>query len=163
MNQKSERRQRYAQKLRDPRWQKKRLKILERDLWSCQQCGDTESTLHVHHRRYSPGDPWDAPDEWLLTLCEECHAEETEQLPVALKSLCDVMRTRFMADEISFIAWRLEEAELPPNTAEAAIVGFLDSPDLIRAAEDRFLARARENREYFYAQASAPDNEEGDS
>lgn len=30
----------YSQKLRDPRWQKKRLEILERDSFTCQHCHD---------------------------------------------------------------------------------------------------------------------------
>ena len=64
----------YAEKLKDPRWQKKRLEILERDKWSCQWCGNKEATLHVHHEYYEPGgDPWEVWDELLTTLCEDCH------------------------------------------------------------------------------------------
>ena len=66
----------YSEKLKDPRWQKKRLLILERDGWSCQSCGDKESTLNVHHLWYEGNDPWDAPEESLLTLCEPCHVFE---------------------------------------------------------------------------------------
>ena len=67
----------YQQKLRDPRWQKKRLQILERDNWTCQKCTDTEATLVVHHRRYcGKTDPWDYDDYDLVTLCEPCHKEE---------------------------------------------------------------------------------------
>lgn len=29
----------YAEKFKDPRWQKKRLKIMERDNWKCCECG----------------------------------------------------------------------------------------------------------------------------
>lgn len=63
----------YAEKLKDPRWQKKRLKIFERDEWKCLCCGDSKETLHVHHLTYSKGDPWKAPDNQLETLCETCH------------------------------------------------------------------------------------------
>ena len=62
----------YSDKLRDPRWQKKRLGIMGRDGWECQQCGDGKSTLNMHHKQYH-GDPWDAPDDSLETLCEKCH------------------------------------------------------------------------------------------
>ena len=55
-----------------PKWQKKRLQILERDGWKCVACGDEESTLHVHHTAYE-GNPWDVPDGWLQTLCEAHH------------------------------------------------------------------------------------------
>lgn len=63
----------YAEKLKDPRWQQKRLKIFERDQWTCVLCGDKESTLHVHHEIYN-GEPWDAPEEYLKTHCEICHS-----------------------------------------------------------------------------------------
>lgn len=63
---------RYAEKLKDPRWQKKRLKIFERDGWACVRCKDSESSLQVHHKKYF-GEPWECPDEHLETLCESCH------------------------------------------------------------------------------------------
>ncbi len=64
----------YSEKLRDPRWQKKRLEVLERDKWECQCCFDDTNTLMVHHLRYIKGnDPWDYDDTDLITLCEECH------------------------------------------------------------------------------------------
>ena len=63
----------YRDKLKDPRWQKKRLKIMERDKFSCVYCGDGKTTLHVHHKKYV-GEPWDCPDNLLETLCEDCHS-----------------------------------------------------------------------------------------
>ncbi len=65
-------RQQYSQKLKDPRWQKKRLEIMQRDGFKCTCCGDSTSTLNVNHLRYS-GDPWEAEDKYLETLCECCH------------------------------------------------------------------------------------------
>jgi len=62
----------YSEKLRDPRWQKKRLEILSRDQFICRTCGDEKSTLEVHHLSYRK-DPWDVPDEQLVTLCSHCH------------------------------------------------------------------------------------------
>lgn len=67
----------YSEKLKDPRWQKKRLEIFERDRWSCQGCGDRNSTLHIHHTHYSLNtDPWDYSNDVLITLCDMCHAFE---------------------------------------------------------------------------------------
>lgn len=63
----------YSEKLQDPRWQKKRLDILNRDNWSCIYCGDNGSTLHVHHKVYS-GEPWEAANDNLETCCKYCHA-----------------------------------------------------------------------------------------
>ena len=65
----------YSKLLRDPRWQKARLEILERDDWRCNMCGDDTQTLHIHHcNGYVKGRaPWDYPAEDLQTLCEPCH------------------------------------------------------------------------------------------
>lgn len=64
----------YSEKLKDPRWQKKRLKILERDDFTCKVCGSIEKTLHVHHIFYlARKNPWEYPDCFLVTACEDCH------------------------------------------------------------------------------------------
>lgn len=62
----------YAEKLQDPRWQKKRLKILERDEWKCRLCFDTNATLHIHHKKYHK-EPWDVDNDFLITYCKHCH------------------------------------------------------------------------------------------
>jgi len=69
----------YSEKLKDVRWQKRRLEILERDEWTCQVCGATTGSMHVHHMYYEPGvEPWDHPSPSMITLCEDCHAAERE-------------------------------------------------------------------------------------
>lgn len=62
----------YSEKLKDPRWQKKRLKILERDNFSCVKCFDSDTELQVHHLKYT-GEPHEAPNEDLETVCKDCH------------------------------------------------------------------------------------------
>lgn len=66
----------YADKLRDPRWQKKRLHVFERDDWRCTKCDDGTKELHVHHTIYFSGEPWDIPIRFLKTLCDSCHKKE---------------------------------------------------------------------------------------
>jgi 5-methylcytosine-specific restriction endonuclease McrA len=61
----------YARMLEDPRWERKRDRILKRDKYTCQRCGN-KRTLQVHHLAYQ-GRPWEVPDSWLLTLCDKCH------------------------------------------------------------------------------------------
>ena len=66
----------YSELLKDPRWQKKRLEIFNRDNWKCKLCGDNKTTLQVHHKEYLNGnDPWDYPKDMLVTICEHCHSE----------------------------------------------------------------------------------------
>lgn len=78
----------YGELLRDPRWQKKRLEIMQRDGFECLHCGARDKTLHVNHRWYlARKKPWEYDDHILETLCEDCHAEVTKnqnKLKVAL-------------------------------------------------------------------------------
>jgi hypothetical protein len=73
----------YSKKLRDPRWQKKRLEVMQRDDFTCLACGCKDSTLNVHHKQYH-GNPWDAPMSSLETLCEWCHEKRTRLNKIAL-------------------------------------------------------------------------------
>lgn len=84
----------YAQKLKDPRWQRKRLEIMSRDGFTCQKCGSASNTLNVHHHRYLLGrNPWEYPDADLVTLCEKCHESEHEGQSVAsLRPLVESLR-----------------------------------------------------------------------
>lgn len=62
----------YSEKLKDPRWQKKRLEVMEQAGWMCQICGDSDRELHVHHPRYEKGrEPWDYKN--LICACHSCH------------------------------------------------------------------------------------------
>ena len=64
----------YIELLRDPRWQQKRLRIMEADHWQCRVCESKTETLNVHHLYYQQGhDPWDYEDYMLITMCESCH------------------------------------------------------------------------------------------
>ena len=66
----------YWQKLKDPRWQKRRLEILSSSEFRCEACLNGDETLHVHHLKYDKGkDPWEYDDNWLVVLCESCHEE----------------------------------------------------------------------------------------
>jgi hypothetical protein len=87
---------------KDPRWQKKRLEILERDGWTCCRCGDASKTLHVHHTCYfsivesGSGNrvrfPWEYNGKQLVTLCENCHESEHEHLERASVNLISVLK-----------------------------------------------------------------------
>jgi len=81
----------YSDKLKDPRWQKKRLEIFQRDDWGCVRCQNDKITLHIHHKEYIAGkDPWEYLDSDLETLCELCHAKENSkiiQIETFLKTL----------------------------------------------------------------------------
>lgn len=99
----------YSELLLDPRWQKKRLQILERDQWTCRVCGDKTKTLHVHHTLYKRGvDPWDADDKTLVTLCSACHEAE----PTAIREYTEdlllmIKQFGLTSDDVSNICQKI--------------------------------------------------------
>lgn len=117
----------YSEKLKDPRWQKKRLKILERDKWTCQSCFDTENTLHVHHMKYVYGlEPWEIEDQFLITLCASCHEEETNTIRTLEDNLLNAIRTkRFLGSQVIDLTYAFSELELQePQEVTASIIKF---------------------------------------
>jgi len=134
----------YAEKFKDPRWQKKRLKILKRDKFTCQSCYDGDSTLHVHHRYYIKGrDPWDYPDEALVTLCEECHENETTSRPIEEKSLIDTLkRTEFLSGDLTNISYGLKELTMlcTPDVAASIIGWALSDNETMEYIKKRYFA-----------------------
>lgn len=80
----------YSEKLKDPRWQERRLRIMERDKFCCKLCSNKKSTLNVHHKYYIRGrDPWDYDDDMLTTLCEQCHDWVENLNRRAAKVMCE--------------------------------------------------------------------------
>lgn len=67
----------YRGQLRDPRWQRRRLEIMQRADFCCEECGSKTQTLNVHHKIYRAGaKPWEYVDVELACICEDCHAAE---------------------------------------------------------------------------------------
>ena len=69
----------YGSTLLDPKWKIKRKEILERDQNKCVIC-KSEQTLQVHDRQYHFSrflntfkNPWEYPNNLMITLCESCH------------------------------------------------------------------------------------------
>uniref|UniRef100_A0A6M3JBN4 Putative HNH endonuclease n=1 Tax=viral metagenome TaxID=1070528 RepID=A0A6M3JBN4_9ZZZZ len=131
----------YSEKLLDPRWQKLRLEVFERDEWTCRNCQDTETTLTVHHLSYSPGkEPWDYPIDNFLTLCKTCHENEFETRPDYEKMLLSAIKAKgFMADDL----YRIVRAFLTipiiyAPEVTASIVEFMLSEKFIKEYEYLF-------------------------
>lgn len=81
----------YYELLKHPKWQEKRLRIMERAGFKCENCEENESMLAVHHSYYERGlDPWEYPDESLHCLCDPCH-KYAETLRVGINRLLGEM------------------------------------------------------------------------
>jgi hypothetical protein len=86
----------YAQQIKHPLWQKKRLEVLELHNFQCQTCRAKNEELHVHHPYYKRGAMiWDYEKTELECLCFRCHKEAhliDEEIKKAL-AVCRDKRT----------------------------------------------------------------------
>jgi hypothetical protein len=114
----------YTEKLKNPKWQRKKTEILMRDDFICRRCGDTESSLHVHHTYYTWGiEPWDYENSSLLTLCETCHSWETDNLKNEKKEFIDAFcKKGFTANEFLFVWQNLMGSTVDASAEELARV-----------------------------------------
>lgn len=88
----------YQKQWKDPRWQKKRLEIFNRDDFTCKNCSRKDAELNVHHLYYVKGEkPWECEDRALVTLCSACHEEWHR-----LKAMLD-KKTGFLTAELEWI------------------------------------------------------------
>ena len=90
----------YREQYKDPRWQKKRLEVLDGDGFACRNCGDSTSPLHVHHIFYISGrSVWEYDERSLMTLCEDCHksAHEKQDLQRTIDSIKSIKKNSPMA------------------------------------------------------------------
>ena len=113
----------YSELLKDPRWQRKRLEILDRDNFKCACCGDDKETLHVHHKWYQKGlKPWEYKGPCLVTLCESCHTMEHSLKESGINALIRAyLSNGYMYSELIDVAYDL--CDKNKNTEALAIVG----------------------------------------
>lgn len=98
----------YSEKLRDPRWQKRRLEMLEAAHFECQNCGDKKEELHVHHKRYIKAhDPWEYEDADLVVLCSSCHEQIESKMAEIHKYLAQIEGIEGLDWILGFIKGRL--------------------------------------------------------
>jgi len=84
----------YLKQLRDPRWQKKRLEILNRDNFTCQHCLCKDKELQVHHRYYEKDKlAWEYDDNCFITLCKDCHKSETKENYECYQNLSELKKS----------------------------------------------------------------------
>lgn len=114
----------YSEKLKDPRWQKKRLEIMNRDSFTCQVCYSETDTLNVHHLVYFKNtEPWDYINDHLVTLCENCH--KTESSININKAMADLMICKQSLIYILALLKQIIPTEVNSKTAtEQAIFSY---------------------------------------
>lgn len=74
----------YKVQYEHPLWRKRRSEILLRDNNCCTKCGCKHS-LQVHHLIYQFGfNLWEYKDEYLTTVCQNCHEQIHKETPIGL-------------------------------------------------------------------------------
>lgn len=122
----------YKEQLLDPRWQRRRLDILERDEFKCQLCYDPFTTLHIHHFYYRNIMAWEYQDHELITYCKHCHSIAEYYKKIDERILIAKVIKRPVSDGIenlfSFIIDR-DSVKIDVFKYEAERVHFLVSMD----------------------------------
>ena len=136
----------YSEKLKDPRWQKKRLEILNRDNFTCQLCDDTTTTLHVHHRRYlQKKDPWQYDNKFLVTMCATCHENEKQIMDEVLHDLNEILKEKFFGEELRGLVAGFHCLELNhlPDVVSRMIYFLLSDPVEMDELKERYFTYLR--------------------
>jgi hypothetical protein len=142
----------YSRKLKDPRWQRRRLEIFQRDDWRCTNCWARDKTLHCHHIEYISGaDPWDHSPEMLTTLCETCHNLAHSDYSEVVEYLGENMRAvgwgnfEVYALAISFLYYR--EVGIEPLRVAHLLGGVIAREGVLEGLHEAKLERERERHE----------------
>jgi hypothetical protein len=137
----------YLEKLKDPRWQQMRLKVFERDEWTCQCCYNNTSTLNVHHRYYLENkEPWEYPIEAFITLCESCHREEQENRFKAEQNLLFALKERFLTFEVEELCIGIHNMPMrhAPELVASAYRWALETPEVQDELLERYVEGLRQ-------------------
>lgn len=127
----------YWKKLQDPRWQRKRLEMLDDAGWKCQTCGAEDRRLEVHHICYRKGaEPWEYEQHELRVLCSEHHErlhEEVNPSMLNLASQLDPDVSLELVDRIFSALNRRVSLDRKLGKTPAEIVNdIFDSEELMR-------------------------------
>lgn len=119
--------QSYSDKLKDVRWQKKRLEILEANDFICQRCLMEGKTVHVHHKLYRwDTDPWDYEDDCFVILCEDCHHQETIIRKVSFKRLSETIQKNFYAKGMDDLSAAFDDVQTKVGYSNELIAGAIN-------------------------------------
>lgn len=125
----------YSELLRHPMWQKKCAEIRAMDNFLCVMCQDPNEPTDVHHIYYDKDtDPWDYPDDALISLCPDCHKAVEEVIREFRKIIgrhtLSLMRS-FLVAYANADGLGLSEKEL-----WTTIIALLSHPNWIRDIKD---------------------------
>lgn len=103
----------YSEKLKSPKWQKKRLEILNIHGFKCDICKAEDKTIHVHHRFYIKGrEPWEYDNDVFQVLCERCHNSHHKESEIIGKYNEILEKYEDLETGLEIILFRIRELEV---------------------------------------------------
>ena len=138
----------FAEQIRHPNWQKRRLEIMDAAGWECENCGATDVTLNVHHKQYIKGRMyWEYERHELQCLCEDCHKDHHQDQDGLRRLLAEIDIGEVFALVAGFhhiSDWVdrgnvLQARQTSPMTYAAGLIAYLSAglgiEDMYRVAE----------------------------
>lgn len=127
----------YKQKLKNTKWDFVRKEILKRDNYTCVNCHQDATKMHVHHTYYDLDlEPWEYDYDSLITLCENCHNEHHRTDKFLNKVIVDAINKCFFdkyaklliaaAFEVKAIELREEQTTINNLFVDAICLAFFD-------------------------------------
>ncbi len=104
----------YQSKINSKLWQDKSHRVKTRDNLKCQafDCSTPNSILQVHHIDYIFGvEPWDYPEDMLITLCQDCHAKEKSRYKLENLLFTALKMSGFLASDIVALTTTLYDSK----------------------------------------------------
>lgn len=148
----------YSDKLKDVRWQQVRLRIFDRDKFTCTQCGSKSETISVHHGYYAfKTDPWDYPAETLHTVCETCH-KLFEEVKAALYREIGQLSIQDMQELFRIVTTPENDVPFDPETAKETIMRWINATQpnhhqLRTYLNEKFASSSMDFKSEFYKHA----------
>lgn len=105
----------WREQYKHPNWQRKRMEVLDVSGFKCQRCGDTETQIHVHHKRYVKGRMvWEYGIDELEVLCDTCH-EVSHAEKDAFQEFIAVLPSQAIPEILGLLIGYCEERPYPAN------------------------------------------------
>lgn len=106
--------------------------------------------MHVHHLSYEGDSPWDTPTEGLITLCKDCHDDETKIASGERRLFLEAFRKNgWMAAQFNEVAcdvYGYPPLHFMPDVESAILAAAYRIPTVRKALVDAYWAYLRERR-----------------
>jgi len=92
---------------------------------------------------------WDYPNEALLTLCEDCHEIETENMPSALEQLEQGLKLKCCSDDIRELAEAITKLKPYEYGVTGSIFSYIFRQDNFDKSFEDMMSQFRSNNNDF--------------